>query len=76
MTSITVFEHRLFVFLAVLGAFLSGGYQLVDELAFFSRVLGVENFALRDGLVFTDGLKVYQALFQDTPHKHCHCIKV
>ena len=29
----------------------------------------------RDGLVFTDGLRVYQTLFQDAPHKHCRCIK-
>lgn len=29
----------------------------------------------RENLVFTDGLKVYQRLFQDTPHKHCRCIK-
>lgn len=25
----------------------------------------------RDGLVFTDGLRVYEALFQETPLKHC-----
>ena len=29
----------------------------------------------RDGLVFTNGWKVYQSLFQDTPGKHCRCNK-
>jgi len=29
----------------------------------------------RDGLVFTDGLRVYEALFQETPLKHCRCLK-
>lgn len=29
----------------------------------------------RNGLVFTDGLRVYQTLFQDKVHKHCRCVK-
>ena len=29
----------------------------------------------KNGLVFTDGLRLYQTLFQDTPLKHCRCIK-
>jgi len=29
----------------------------------------------RDGLVFTDGLRVYEALFQEAPLKHCRCLK-
>jgi len=29
----------------------------------------------RDGLVFTDGLRVYERLFQETPRKHCRCLK-
>jgi IS1 family transposase len=29
----------------------------------------------RDDLVFTDGYKVYQSLFQDQPLQHCRCLK-
>jgi IS1 family transposase len=28
-----------------------------------------------DGLVFTDGYRVYESLFQDQPLKHCRCLK-
>ena len=29
----------------------------------------------REGLVFTDGLKTYEALFKDRPLQHCRCPK-